>query len=504
MLGPDIYDAEQDAMEQTPNIKAPYLMPSQAQKHIVHNEALRVLDAVVQLVVKSRESTEAPGAADGDRFIVAAPATGPWAGHENDVSARQDGAWSFHRPLAGWTAWSEDEEALLVFDGTQWTKYVPGLSDVNPVALAGINTTADTVNRLAVKSQAVLLSHDDTVPGNGDVRVKLNKAGGADTATLLLQDNWSGRAEIGLAGDDDLHVKVSPDGSAWHEAIVIDRSSGRAAFPGGGVREQLAADRAYYVRTDGGDANDGLADSAGRAFATIQKAVDTVATLDLGAWSVIVHVGPGTYAESVTLKSFLGSGTVTIEGDPVAPANVTIQSVHAAGELTGSVAQSHGDCLFMDGVAGYYVLDGLTLRGTDRCIYAANHSKCMYRNIRFDGTSRHVQVQTGAIVQCAEYSTSAVAATSFAYHIMANMGGQWTGYGSSLAFPAVSATMNTFAYAQRLSIINLAGTSFTNKASMTGKRFLTQSNAVINVNGAAADHLPGTVAGEQQTGGIYL
>jgi hypothetical protein len=34
-------------MDQTPNLKLPYILPSQAQKHVTHNEALRLLDAVV-------------------------------------------------------------------------------------------------------------------------------------------------------------------------------------------------------------------------------------------------------------------------------------------------------------------------------------------------------------------------------------------------------------------------------------------------------------------------
>ncbi len=46
-------------MDQTPNLKMPYILPSQAQKHVTHNEALRLLDAVVHLSVKSRNRAEA-------------------------------------------------------------------------------------------------------------------------------------------------------------------------------------------------------------------------------------------------------------------------------------------------------------------------------------------------------------------------------------------------------------------------------------------------------------
>jgi hypothetical protein len=88
-----------------------------------------------------------------------------------------------------------------------------------------VNATADTTNRLAVKSAASLF---DNV-GNGHQQ-KINKAAAGDTASTLYQTNYSGRAEFGLTGDDNFHVKVSADGSAWKEAIVVDRTDGRVAM----------------------------------------------------------------------------------------------------------------------------------------------------------------------------------------------------------------------------------------------------------------------------------
>jgi hypothetical protein len=212
------------ALDETPNLQLPYIMPAQAQKHVTHNEAIRALDAIVQIGVVDRDLTAPPpGPADGDRYIVAAGATGDWAGHDGAIAAYQDGAWAFYAPAEGWLAWVGDEDALLAWDGAGWITAGGG---VNPTPLVGINATADTTNRLSLNAPAALFNHD----GAGH-QIKIKKNAPADTASLLYQTGFSGRAELGLAGDDDLHVKVSPDGTTWHEAVVVDRASGEVTFP---------------------------------------------------------------------------------------------------------------------------------------------------------------------------------------------------------------------------------------------------------------------------------
>lgn len=213
-------------MDETTNLLLPYILAAQAQKHITHNEALRKLDAIVQLSAVDRDLAAPPGApVDGGRYIVASSPSGAWAGQAGRIAAWQDGAWAFHAPREGWIAWLEDESLAVVWSGTDW---VPLAGEgVNPTPLVGINATADTTNRLAVSSPAILLNH----AGAGH-QAKINKAAAADTASLLFQTGFSGRAEMGTAGDDDFHFKVSPDGSAWTEAIVIDKDTGEVGLPG--------------------------------------------------------------------------------------------------------------------------------------------------------------------------------------------------------------------------------------------------------------------------------
>lgn len=218
-------------MDNTPNLKLPYIAAAQAQKHVTHNEAIRALDAIVQLAVLDKDVVTPPASpADGDRYIVAPGASGAWAGATHRIAAWQDGAWALYAPLAGWLAWLADEAKLYAFDGTQWV--VAGGESINPAPLVGINTAADATNRLAVKSDAILFSHDDVTPGTGNVQAKLNKAAAGGTASMLFQSNWSGRAEMGLTGDDNWHIKVSADGSTWREAMIIDAATGNIGIGG--------------------------------------------------------------------------------------------------------------------------------------------------------------------------------------------------------------------------------------------------------------------------------
>ena len=105
----------------TTHLLLPYILAAQAQKHVTHNEALRILDGLVQLSVLDRDLAAPPASpADGDRYIVASGATGDWAGWDLNVALWTDGAWLRLPPRTGWRAWVDDEGLLLVYDGATW------------------------------------------------------------------------------------------------------------------------------------------------------------------------------------------------------------------------------------------------------------------------------------------------------------------------------------------------------------------------------------------------
>jgi hypothetical protein len=217
-------------MSETFHLELPLIAASQAQKHVTHNEALAIADAVIHPAVISRAlASPPPSPSDGDRYLIAPGAGGAWSTHEGEIAFRLDGAWRFATPRTGWVLWSIAEELLLVFDGIAW-RDLQDIDALQDMELVGINATADAANRLAVASANVLFTHD-----GGDQRIKVNRHSAADTASLLFQTGFSGRAEIGNTGDNDLHFKVSPDGAVWTDALKLDRTSGQARFVAGGI-----------------------------------------------------------------------------------------------------------------------------------------------------------------------------------------------------------------------------------------------------------------------------
>ncbi len=264
-------------METTANLALPYIMASQAQKHVTYNEALRMLDAVVQLSIASRTATQpATTPVDGERHIVASGATGGWSGWDGDVACYVDGGWMRLTPQTGWLAWVEDEGLLVVRTEDGWVQ--PGASAAVGFDGIGIRTGADATNRLAVKSDAALFSHDDVTPGSGDMRITLNRSGSAKDAGFVFQNDWSSRALFGLLGDENFRIKVSPDGSAFHDALTVDSSSGAVTLG----PSLLSA------------AGDGI-----RAHRNVQPATDNARSLGTGThrWSV-VHAATGTISTS--------------------------------------------------------------------------------------------------------------------------------------------------------------------------------------------------------------
>jgi len=337
--------------DQTPILALPVLVPNQAQPYVTHNEALRRLDILVQLSVLEFGAETPPALPEeGDLYALGAAPVAEWAGQAGQLAARIDGAWLFVAPQQGWRAWDSDTGVLRVWDGAGWIRPPADLDNVDGL---GIGTASDTVNRLAVTSDAVLFSHD-----GADHQLKINKAADTDTASLLFQSNWTGHAEIGLAGDTDLVLKVSADGSAWTEALRFDADSGEAF--GAAVQSSATDTAAGRIPKMGNDADfEGLtADSLNvnggffecHAVTIANNAVATITPGSKGGFAFVSGANNGIYPKSnswiaawfdvgasshcgqINSGVFAATRTDALTGTSGADGNVTL-SAHTDGKL---------------------------------------------------------------------------------------------------------------------------------------------------------------------------
>lgn len=82
--------------------------------------------------VLDKDLTDPPGSpTEGDRYIVASPATGDWAGKEDNIAEWNGTTWDFIAPLLGMSVLVTDEVDIYSFDATDWLKpYGEGAGDM--------------------------------------------------------------------------------------------------------------------------------------------------------------------------------------------------------------------------------------------------------------------------------------------------------------------------------------------------------------------------------------
>ena len=215
-------------MAQTARLGLALMAAAQAQKHVTHNDALLSLDALVQAVVLETDRLSPPAVPqEGDAYLIGTSPTGAFAGQSGMLAAYLTGSWRFFQPQTGWLVFAKSRNALMVLSGGSWHVLDDLAQSFANLKSLGIGTSADSTNRLAVKTNAALfVATSATEGGSGDLRVVFNKPLPTGTVSHLFQSNWSGRTELGLTGDDQFHIKVSPDGSSWTEALVCSPANG--------------------------------------------------------------------------------------------------------------------------------------------------------------------------------------------------------------------------------------------------------------------------------------
>lgn len=315
--------------------------------------------------------------------------------------------------------------------------------------------------------------------------------------------NYRYRAESSdLSQWEIVYGVASSTGTVFARTTVLYNSSGTtskinfSSAPTVGIvplsidfREKLDAARTYYVRTDGSDSNTGLVDSAGGAFLTIQKAIDTAVALDLSTYAVTIQIRNGTYTGAVTLKSYIGVGPISIVGDTTTPANVVI-SVTSANAVTAN------------GVIGAWQMSGMkiTTVTTGHCFSIANGSSLKMNGNFSIGPSAsgydHFSLATYAKVAI----TSNYSIVGSAYEHALCSGGAYFDNNSVTVTITGTPTFTYFYRAVRLGNVTAYGVTYSGAITAGATRYSITVNSILETGGATTS-VPGSVAGTTATGG---
>ena len=107
-------------MANAPHWAIPLLTEGQSSGEVTHNDAIIRLAALSHLSIIDRNLTAPPGGvSNGDRYIVAASATGDWDDQDGKIAFYYNG-WIFFTPVEGMIAWVVDENVLFVYKDNAW------------------------------------------------------------------------------------------------------------------------------------------------------------------------------------------------------------------------------------------------------------------------------------------------------------------------------------------------------------------------------------------------
>lgn len=258
-------------------------------------------------------------------------------------------------------------------------------------------------------------------------------------------------------------------------------------------REKLTANRFYYVRTDGSNSNNGLSNTAGGAFLTIQYALDFVAAnLDFSIYTVTIQVDAGTFTEKLTVPSCVGqasTGQLYLLGAGIGSTIVTTNAAYEGALNAGSGAKIYTEAItFVNSNANGYsvnaVFGGQIFLATVGINAGSNANAVVCR-----GVGSFV-----AIYSALTFGTNCNAAF-------------FACFGGFIQIEGVTVTYGTRTFSGATAIVSDNGIllhgNVTNSGTVTGSRYSAYMGGVIQTYGGGASAIAGNSAGSTATGGQY-
>lgn len=328
-----------------------------------------------------------------------------------------------------------------------------------------------------------------------DQRYPLDPATGAENAALLPWTN--GNPATGVEGSYPSHQLMT---NVQAELLAIIVAAGMTPS-GADLTQVLKALRILFprsdvpspviwVRTDGNDANDGSANTAGAAKATINGAISYAKQrYNLAGVSLTVRLGvAGTYAPFDAISC---GGTVTILGDAAAQNDYVISGARPAycqaaniilrGVQLYNTTTTHSTCHAAYG--GVFFLDDVTLGGAGSGNTGTAHLYADTGGVITGQGDITVQSNQGSAFFCRGGDIQLTSGIAIAFV-------------GSPSFALATATV------RGPNMMQAQGVVFSGAAN--GARYSVVANGVLDTLGGGASFIPGSSAGSTSSGGQYI
>jgi len=210
-------------------------------------------------------------------------------------------------------------------------------------SLIGAGTPPDPNNVVSAYGASALFN-------GASFNVTVNKSAAANTASFIFEDGFSGRAQIGLCGDDNFHFKVSPDGAGWIDALALNSANGTATF-GGGVLSRGAGGVGYAAGAGGAVAQASSKSTAVALNASVGQVTMNAASLAPGAIVSFTLNNSAIAAGDLLVLNHVAGGT---------PGAYTLNGQCAAGAATINVRNAAAGALAEAIVVAFAVIKGAT------------------------------------------------------------------------------------------------------------------------------------------------
>lgn len=257
------------------------------------------------------------------------------------------------------------------------------------------------------------------------------------------------------------------------------------------IQVPLVAPRTLFVRANGNDLNDGSANTDASAFRTINAAIQFALRVFAPSRHLItIQIADGLYAEAVVVSQAVGWRFMLL-GNEAAPQNVIIRAP------AGSIAAVLGETLAnidvvgvqIEAVAGATFVNGLM---------AQDRSRLVYRNVRF-GANLFYQVSSARSSVMTQNGPVTIVSGGAA-HLVATSQGSIQNVSQAISYIGAPAFSVANVWANNGTVV-VASVVFS--GAVNGPRYQADVVGLIWTAGAGVNFIPGSVAGNVNSGGVY-